>query len=335
MRYMQDRLPAVVVNLVGLTMLSLFLLAGGNAVGTVVLIAAVWLAVLACWLIAGCFLEKRRLDALLCQAEQLEERYLLPEILPPPVTAEEAVYRRLLQMAEKSMLEQVAEAQRQHKAYREYIEQWVHEIKTPITAAELLCENHRSPLSREILAQLERITRCTEQALYYARSEHTEKDYLIRDIQLNSLVSGAIAENKYLLRQGGVCIEVGNLAGTICTDDKWVRFILDQIIGNAVKYRSPSPRLRFDAEERPGQVCLVVEDNGMGIPEEDLPRVLEKGFTGRNGRTVHSSTGMGLYLCSRLCDKLGIGLEIHSREGKGTAVRLVFTVNDAIAGVHR
>ena len=335
MRYVQDRLPAVVVNLVGLTMLSLFLLAGGNAVGTVALIAAVWLAVLACWLIAGCFLEKRRLDALLRQAEQLEERYLLPEILPPPVTAEEAVYRRLLQMAEKSMLEQVAEAQRQRKAYREYIEQWVHEIKTPITAAELLCENHRSPLSREILAQLERITRCTEQALYYARSEHTEKDYLIREIQLNSLVSSAIAENKYLLRQGGVCIEVGNLTDTVCTDDKWVRFILDQIIGNAVKYRGPSPRLRFDAEERSGQICLVVEDNGMGIPAEDLPRVLEKGFTGRNGRTVHSSTGMGLYLCSRLCDKLGIGLEIHSRDGEGTAVRLVFTVNDAIAGVHR
>ena len=132
-----------------------------------------------------------------------------------------------------------------------------------------------------------------------------------------------------------MCIEVGNLAGTVCTDDKWVRFILDQIIGNAVKYRGPSPRLRFDAEKRPGQVCLVMEDNGMGIPAEDLPRVLEKGFTGRNGRTVHSSTGMGLYLCSRLCDKLGIGLEIHSREGKGTAVRLVFTVNDAIAGVHR
>lgn len=333
MRYWKDRLPAAVVNLVGLTMLSLFLLASGSAVETVALIAAVWLVVLICWLAAGCFLEKRRLDALLRQAEQLEERYLLPEVLSTPVTAEETVYRRLLQMAEKSMLEQVADAQRQRKAYREYIEQWIHEIKTPITAAQLLCANHRGDLSREILAQLEAITRYTEQALYYARSEHAEKDYLIREIRLNDLVFSAIAENKYLLQQSGVHIDVGNLTGIVCTDDKWCRFMLDQIIGNAVKYRSGSPRLTFREETRPGRICLVVEDNGIGIPAEDLPRVLEKGFTGRNGRMVHSSTGMGLYLCKRLCDKLGLGLEIQSREGEGTIVRLIFTVNDYITEV--
>ena len=332
MKHWRDRLPAVVVNLLGLTALVLFLLAGGNGPGTVALVAAVWLGVLAAWLAGSCLLEKRRLKALLAQAEQLDERYLLAEILPPPATAEEAVYRRLMQMAEKSMLEQVGTAQRERREYREYIEQWIHEIKTPITAGKLLCENDRGPLSREMLAQLERITHYTEQALYYARSEHTEKDYLIREIPLADMVHGAIADNKYLLRQNRVEIMAEEMPGTVCTDDKWVRFILDQLIGNAVKYRGPSPRLRFASEERPGQICLVVEDNGIGIPAADLPRVFEKGFTGQNGRAVHSSTGIGLYLCKRLCDKLGIGLEITSREGAGTAVRLIFTFNDYIAG---
>ena len=335
MKYWKDRLPAVLLNLLGLTALSLFLLAGGSSAGTVLLIAAVWLVVLAMWAAAGCLLERRRLNALLAQARQLEERYLLPEVLPVPSTAEEAAYRRLMQMAEKSMLEEIAAAQREHKAYREYIEQWIHEIKTPITAAKLLCENHPGAQSREILAQLERITHYTEQALYYARSEHAEKDSLIRETQLAQVVHQAIAENKYLLRQHQVEVIVEEMPGVVYTDDKSLCFILNQLIGNAVKYRTVSPRLRFAAETAAGQICLLVEDNGLGIPAADLPRVFEKGFTGQNGRAVHSSTGLGLYLCRRLCDKLDIGLEITSREGTGTTVRLAFTVNDAIAGVRR
>lgn len=333
MRYWKDRLSAVVANLLGVVALALFLLASGSGLGTVFLIALVWLAVLAAWLAGSCFLEKRRMDGLLKQARQLEERYLLPEILPPPVTAEEEVYRRLMQLAEKSMLEKIAAAERERKEYREYIEQWVHEIKTPITAGKLLCENNRSALTRELLAQLEQITRYTEQTLYYARSEHAEKDYLIREIPLADLVHGAIAENKYLLRQNRVAVTVEGLPGLVCTDDKWGRFILDQLIGNAVKYRRENPTLRFSCESGPGEIILLVEDNGIGIPAADLPRVFEKGFTGANGRAVRSSTGLGLYLCKRLCDKLGIGLKIDSREGEGTTARLVFTVNDYITGV--
>lgn len=335
MKYWKDRLPAVLLNLLGLTALALFLLAGGNSPGTVLLIAAVWLGVLTAWLAVGCLLERRRLNALLAQAQQLEERYLLPEVLPPPATAEEDVYRRLMQMAEKSMLEKIAAARREHKAYQEYIEQWIHEIKTPITAAKLLCENHPSTPSREMLAQLECITHYTEQALYYARSEHTEKDSLIRETHLAEVVHQAIAENKYMLCQHQAEVIVEEMPGVVCTDDKSLCFILNQLIGNAVKYRTASPRLRFAAQTGPGQICLLVEDNGLGIPAADLPRVFEKGFTGQNGRTVHSSTGLGLYLCKRLCDKLDIGLEITSRKGAGTTVRLAFTVNDAIAGVHR
>lgn len=110
--------------------------------------------------------------------EQLEERYLLPEIMQVPERADEQVFYQIMKMAEKSMLERIGEVQRERREYKEYIEQWIHEVKTPITAMKLLCENNRSPFSREVLAELENINQYTEQALYYARSEHAEKTIL-------------------------------------------------------------------------------------------------------------------------------------------------------------
>lgn len=331
--FWKGQLPAVLLNVCGAVALSLFLLAGGAAAGTVALIAGVWCAVLALWLACRFTLQKRRLDALLALAEGLDERYLLPEVLPPPVTAEEEVCRQLMRMAEKSMLETIGSARRERTEYKEYIEQWVHEVKTPITAMKLLCENHRAPLTRELLAELERVTRCTEQALYYARSEHTEQDYLIRETSLAAVVHAAIADNKYLLRRHQVAVTVEEMPGTVCTDGKWVQFILGQLIANAVKYGGPQPTLRFAAARADGAVTLTVEDNGRGIPAADLPRVFEKGFTGENGRAVPGSTGLGLYLCKRLCDKLGIGIRVRSRQGQGASVSLVLADNDYVTGV--
>jgi len=185
----------------------------------------------------------------------------------------------------------------------------------------------------KVLAELENINRCAEQALYYARSEHTEKDYSIREMSLADVVHGAIADNKYLLRQCDMAITVDDLEIVVYADDKWVRFILNQIISNAVKYRSPEqPVLHIFTERSGDQVLLSVADNGLGIPESDLPRIFEKGFTGQNGRTIHSSTGIGLYLCKRLCDKLGIGLAASS-SGSGTTITLSFHINDFITGV--
>ena len=239
-----------------------------------------------------------------------------------------------MKMAEKSMLEEIEAVQRERKEYREYIEQWIHEVKTPITAIRLLCENHRSDTSRELLAELEHINRYTEQALYYARSEETQRDYLIRETPLGDVIHGAVADNKYLLRRHQVKVEVEDAGICACTDDKWLRFLLDQLISNAIKYRGSDPKLRFVAGERQGRVFLAVEDNGIGIQESDLPRIFDKGFTGTNGRLQKSSTGIGLYLCRKLCDKLGIGLTAESGgRGKGTRMELTFPVDDFIAEV--
>lgn len=331
--YVKNHLPLILLNLLGALALSLFLLATGNAIQTVLFILITWMLVLILCLTICYLSRKKQLDKLLEMAGQLKERYLIPEVMQKPDRAEEQVFYQLLKMSEKSMLERIGEVERERGEYRAYIEQWVHEVKTPITALKLLCENNRSPFSRDVLAELENINRYTEQALYYARSEHTEKDYSIREMNLADVVHGAIADNKYLLRQCDMAITVDDLEPVVYADDKWVRFILNQIISNAVKYRPPQhPALRIFTERSGDQVLLSIADNGIGIPESDLPRIFEKGFTGQNGRTIHSSTGIGLYLCKRLCDKLGIGLAASSSD-KGTTITLSFHINDFITGV--
>ncbi|MCM1263546.1 MAG: sensor histidine kinase [Butyrivibrio sp.] len=330
-QYLKNQIPVILVNFMGLLALSLFLLAADNPFQTVLLIFIVWLIILAAYLSSVYFMQKRRLNKLLDMASQLEERYLIAEIMATPEKADWQVFYQLMKMAEKSMLEQIGEVQAERKEYKEYIEQWIHEVKTPITAMRLLCENNHSPFSREILAELENINQYAEQALYYARSEHAEKDYSIREINLSDIVHSAVADNKYLLRQSNMTITTDNIETKVYTDEKWVRFILNQLIGNAIKYRTEQPILRFSTIRTNEGTVLSVSDNGIGIPKSDLPRIFEKGFTGQNGRSIKNSTGIGLYLCKRLCDKLGIGLAAYS-EGEGTIISLSFQINDFVLG---
>ncbi len=325
-RYWKNRIPFLLTNLICMVALIVFLLVCGNSISVVLLILVVWAVVLLSGLFLTYWKRKQQMQKLLDMAGWLSERYLISEVMELPEQAEDQVYYQLLKMAGKSMLEQVGEVRRERLEYKEYIEQWIHEIKTPITAMKLLCENHRTDWTKELLLELEKTNRFTEQALYYARSEHTEKDYSVREMSLSQVVHQAIADNKYLLLQSGVRLEVEEMADTVYSDEKWVRFILNQLIANVVKYRSGQPVLRFSTRRQQDQVILVVEDNGIGISPADLPRVFEKGFTGQNGRMVQQSTGIGLYLCKRLCDKLGIGIAAES-SGQGTAISLAFHIN--------
>lgn len=325
-QYWKNRLPFLLTNLVCMAALTVFLLVCGNSISSIALILVVWMLILSVGVGLTYWKRKRQMQHLLDMAEQLSERYLISEVIELPEQAEDQVYYRILKIAGKSMLEQIGEIERERLEYKEYIEQWIHEIKTPITAMKLLCENHRTDWTKELLLELEKTNRFTEQALYYARSEHTEKDYSVREMSLSQVVHQAISDNKYLLLQSGVRLEVEEMTDTVYSDEKWVRFILNQLIANAVKYRTEQPVLRFCTRKQQDQVVLVVEDNGIGISPADLPCVFEKGFTGQNGRMVQQSTGIGLYLCKRLCDKLGIGIAAES-SGQGAAISLAFHIN--------
>ena len=273
-QYWKDKIPIFIINIVCMVLLSVFLFFVGNNVDSIAVILIIWTMLLAGVLTFTYHQRKRRLNRLVKMAEGLEEKYLLSEMLPEPEHAEEQVYFQLLKMASKSMLEQIGTVARERQEYREYIEQWIHEIKTPITAMKLLCENHKEPFTRELMRELEKTNRFTEQALYYARSEYTEKDYSVQEIRLFDVVHQAIADNKYLLLQNQVALETEESELTVYSDDKWLRFILDQLIVNAVKYSREHPVLHFYTKVQGDQIFLFVEDHGIGICAVFLRKVL-------------------------------------------------------------
>ena len=331
--YWKQKLPIMFFNFLCMSGLAIFLSVIGNSFDSIFLILFIWIVILTIHLVISYYNRKVQMEKLLKLAEQLEERYLLSEVMEKPDRADDQVYYRLLKLAGKSMLEQVNKVKSERIEYKEYVEQWVHEIKTPITAMKLLCENVHTQETKELLVELEKVNRYTEQALYYARSEHTEKDYSVREIRLFDVIHQSIAENKYLLLQNSVGIDLQETDDTVYSDEKWLCFILNQLIVNSVKYRTKQPLLRFYTEHQGNQVILCVQDNGIGIDVSDLPRIFEKGFTGQNGRkTSQTSTGIGLYLCKRLCDKLGIGICADSK-GSSTIIRLIFHINDFIQRV--
>ena len=327
--YWKNKLPFIILQLLCMLALSVFLLAVGNSLDSILFILFAWILICAASMISAYQKRKKEMAGLLRLQEQLTEQYLLPELMKIPKRADDQVFYFLLKAAEKSMLEHIEAIRRERADYKEYIEQWIHEIKTPITAMKLLCENNQYPFTRELLAELEKTARYTEQALYYARSEHTEKDYSIHEICLLDIVHNAIADNKYLLTKHNVAVNVSKVDLMIFSDEKWVRFILNQLIVNAVKYRTEQLQISIYAEQQNDKVCLYVEDNGIGISANDLPRIFEKCFTGENGRMRQNATGIGLYLCKRLCGKLGIGLDLVSGTD-GTTVILSFPVNHYI-----
>lgn len=327
--YLMDRLSAILVQLMGMLALLLFLIAMKTPPQALLLILVCWIAVEGVYLFFSYRKRRAYLQSLFHLTHQLEEKYLLAEVMPRPKKSEDEIFYRILQMTEKSMLENIGQVQRERREYKEYIEQWIHEVKTPITAIKLLCENNPSSLTRDLLTETERISAFTEQALYYARSEQINRDYFIREISPIDVIHQAIADNKYLLRKNHVAVRIEENQQKVYMDEKWLRFILNQLIENAVKYRSSQPKLDFRLTQENNHVVLYVMDNGPGISQEDLPRVFDKGFTGANGRLVHRSTGIGLYLCKKLCEKLGVGLSLTSSH-QGTSVAISFPINDFI-----
>jgi signal transduction histidine kinase len=198
-------------------------------------------------------------------------------------------------------------------------------MKVPITGIQLLCENNKSSVTRKILTQTEMISQSVERVLFYARLGSVEKDYLITEVPLKACVLEVLAQDKQFLIQNNVCIHTETLCGTVYSDQKWLQFILNQIIINSVKYQGARPLvIDVTSQDQGDYVTLSVTDNGIGIKESELSRVFDKGFVGSNGRTGKNSTGIGLYLCDQLCTRLGISIEIKSTAGEYTTVLLHF-----------
>ena len=190
----------------------------------------------------------------------------------------------------------------------------------------MVIENNKNAITKSIDEELDKVENYIEQALFYARSNTVEKDYYIRKVVLKEIVNESIKKNKGSLIQEKISIDIHDLEIEVNTDNKWIVFILNQIIQNSIKYRKKENSvIEIYANQGKENVILYIKDNGIGIKQGEITRVFEKGFTGTNGRLSNKkSTGIGLYLCKKLCNKLGIGIELNSVQNEGTEVKLVF-----------
>ena len=237
--------------------------------------------------------------------EQLEEKFLVVETIPTARFSDAKILKEVLQETNKSMLEHVNRYKQSQEEYKEYIELWIHEIKLPLATSHMIIENNPNSITLSIEEELFEMEELVEQALFYARSNTVEKDYCITTTNLKDLVHDVIKHNKQTCIESKIRIQTEEIEQKIYTDPKWTGFILNQIVRNSIKYRrEENAEISFRARKNKENVILQIRDNGIGIPKAELSRVWDKGFTGSNGRIGKKSTGLGLYLCKKLCDKL-------------------------------
>lgn len=324
--FFKEKAIAILLLLFGIITIEIFLMAYNVGMFIKIYIPLIIMGLYMISIIIEYFKRKKFYDNLLNMLEELDEKYLITEIIKTPNFLEGKIFKNSLEQIDKSMLENVNKYKYMTEDYKEYIELWIHEIKIPISASKMVIENNKNAITKSIDEELDKVENYIEQALFYARSNTVEKDYYIRKVVLKEIVNESIKKNKSSLIQEKISIDIHDLEIEVNTDNKWIVFILNQIIQNSIKYRKKENSvMEIYANQGKENVILYIKDNGIGIKQGEIIRVFEKGFTGTNGRLSNKkSTGIGLYLCKKLCNKLGIGIELNSVQNEGTEVKLVF-----------
>ena len=248
-------------------------------------------------------------------------------------TQEQLMYSKILKESYKSYTDKLSKYEENQKQYIYFINQWVHQMKTPVSVINLLLQDKDKENFKETLESIyeenEKITHGLDMMLCNARLSQFNLDFKVEKVDLLSVIRTVVNDNKkalirYSIYPKIICRE----AMTVETDSKWIAFVINQILINAIKYSkdvsSEEKYITFEVNDEGSRLVLSIGDQGIGIPKEDRNRVFNAFFTGKNGRKTSESTGMGMYLSKRICDELGHGLSFESEEGKGTKFFIAF-----------
>jgi len=308
--FFKEKAIAILLLLFGIITIEIFLMAYNVGMFIKIYIPLIIMGLYMISIIIEYFKRKKFYDNLLKILEELDEKYLITEIIKTPNFLEGQILKNSLEQIDKSMLENVNKYKYMTEDYKEYIELWIHEIKIPIATSKMVIENNKNAITKSIDEELDKVENYIEQALFYARSNTVEKDYYIRKVVLKEIVNESIKKNKSSLIQEKISIDIHDLEIEVNTDNKWIVFILNQIIQNSIKYRKKENSvMEIYANQGKENVILYIKDNGIGIKQGEITRVFEKGFTGTNGR---------------LSNKKSTGIELNSVQNEGTEVKLVF-----------
>ena len=247
------------------------------------------------------------------------------EDLPKSLDIRIDYYHKIIEKLYEELEKLTQENRQKNTDMVDYYSMWVHQIKTPIAAMNFLLDNEEVD-QKNLQQELFKIERYVEMVLTYIRLDSTSSDYVITKINLDEVVKDSVKKYATIFINKKIKLNFVSHETMIISDKKWLSFAIEQILGNSVKYSNTGGEITIETCENK----LIVEDNGMGIKEEDLPRIFEKGFTGFNGRYEKKSSGLGLYLCKKTLDKLGHHIEISSKVGEGTRVEITFPKEDTL-----
>lgn len=252
---------------------------------------------------------------------ELDTRYLAHELLKKPEEIEGKMYFDLLKLANHDMCNRVAENKWKLDESKELIEEWIHELKTPLTSLELM---KNSSDKSDISYEVERMKYTLDQCLNYIRMDTLEKDYHVENICLCDFLHELIMEERNAIREKGLAVEIQILQNQEVTSDrKWIGFIFKQLINNAIKYNSREGSILFTYRKEKGLIYIGVKDTGCGIAPEDLARIWEKGFTG-HGINRDAASGIGLYLVKKCADRMNLKLLVNSVLEEGSVFEVGF-----------
>ncbi|MFJ7952284.1 sensor histidine kinase [Lysinibacillus sp. NPDC096418] len=309
------------ILLVGFIMV-LYWLDGFRNVDTAVYTFSISLVLLASFLLARYLMRQSYLTKIAQLPKTMEDALQKNAKTPEAVKAEK--YMHELYRLYQHELHALYASQKRHD---QFMNQWVHQMKTPISVIELLLQDERALDKNSVQEEVDRLRRGLDMVLVNARLESFEEDMQVERVALKAIVTATVNENKRLFITKRVFPEIHIDEDIIvASDSKWLRFIIGQFVTNAVKYTfEANKKITISAIQNEEHIQLAICDEGIGIPTSDLSRVTKAFFTGENGRKTGESTGMGLYLANEICEKLGHELEITSEVGKGTVVTVTFT----------
>ena len=331
-QYWKDKIPIFIINIVCMVLVSVFLFFGGNNVDSIAVILIIWTMLLAGVLTFTYHQRKRRLNRLVKMAEGLEEKYLLSEMLPEPEHAEEQVYFQLLKMASKSMLEQIGTVARERQEYREYIEQWIHEIKTPITSiigySELLLKSNineeiKMKAYKYINSEAKRLETLNSTLLKLTLIREEKKS--LGKLNLREMINGVEDILIYKLEKKSINLNINIEDVNILADKELFEVLLTNIIDNSIKASTENSVIDINGYYKNNNYILKLTDYGIGIPKEDLDKIIEPFYMVDKARTrKNNGIGLGLSICNEICNLHDISLSIESKLNMGTSIILEF-----------
>lgn len=321
LEYLEEKIFYIIISFVFTLFLSIYLLLIGIDSSVVILLVILIMVFIFISLLVSYLLIKKRYEKMINLVDSLDEKYLIKEVIDKPKNLENRAYYYALDKACKALNDKLSDVENSKEEYLDFLDSFIHEIKTPISALSLYADNNDKKIKEEVL----KISRLVDKMLFYAKSDVVEKDYFIKEVALEDLVHPVLLDYKNYLLNYHIKVEVNNLDDLkVYTDIKWLNFIISQILSNSLKYQNKKNRLvRIKGFEDKNNIKLEIYDNGVGIKESEISKIFEKGFTGSN-RSKKNASGIGLYLTKKLCDKLGIDIKIESVYLKYTKVIITF-----------